>query len=475
MWPLRAGTLLYTRAGITTLFAWLLWGDFVFTLMETVWPSVLPLKLHALAASDDTISLLVTTIPAAMNFVLNPLISTISDRHRGRYGRRIPFLLLAAPFVAVFLILTGFSKQLGAGLHQMLEGSRPGWLSEGEVIIGLICVLVVCFRFFELFINTVYWYLFNDVVPAVLLGRFLSLFRVVGGVAGALFNFFVYKYANSHSAEIFIGAGILYGAAFTLMCFNVKEGEYPPPEPIPPRQPWIISLKGFFQECFSHRIFILLYLSGAAWVFAGSAGPFQVFFATSIGLDLGQIGDINGWSILASLILAVPAGYLVDRFHPIRIMLVAKLGLWITAPLGLVFFFGHFDSGTSYWIYLAFSVINIPLSAAYVAAILPMCMRTLPRDRFGQFCSANAMTIALGMMAGGFVVGKFLGFLKASLNGSDHYYQLLPIWPTVFYTISIILTYALFREWKKLGGDSSYVPPVADAFARGEAAEKEAA
>jgi len=58
----------------------------------------------------------------------------------------------------------------------MLEGSRPGWLSEGWSL-RVICVLVVCFRFFELFINTVYWYLFNDVVPPVLLGRFLSLFR----------------------------------------------------------------------------------------------------------------------------------------------------------------------------------------------------------------------------------------------------------------------------------------------------------
>jgi len=72
--------------------------------------------------------------------------------------------------------LTGFSKQLGQGLHQMLEGSRPGWLSEGWSLSvdlragGLLSLLRALHQ-------TVYWYLFNDVVPPVLLGRFLSLFR----------------------------------------------------------------------------------------------------------------------------------------------------------------------------------------------------------------------------------------------------------------------------------------------------------
>ena len=41
----RVGTLQYTRSSLAMLFVWLLWGDFCFTLMETVVPSILPLKL----------------------------------------------------------------------------------------------------------------------------------------------------------------------------------------------------------------------------------------------------------------------------------------------------------------------------------------------------------------------------------------------------------------------------------------------
>lgn len=39
------GTMVYSKAGLAWLFMWLLWGDFCFTLMETVLPSIVPLRL----------------------------------------------------------------------------------------------------------------------------------------------------------------------------------------------------------------------------------------------------------------------------------------------------------------------------------------------------------------------------------------------------------------------------------------------
>src|SRR5438552_18465144 len=88
----KTGTLSYTRASLALLFLWLLWGDFCFTLMETVVPSILPIKLNALGASNWIIGLIVITIPNAMNTAINPLVSFRSDRFRSRWGRRIPFL-----------------------------------------------------------------------------------------------------------------------------------------------------------------------------------------------------------------------------------------------------------------------------------------------------------------------------------------------------------------------------------------------
>ena len=59
----RCGTLTYTKIGLFALFAWLLWGDFCFTLMEAVVPTVLPLKLKGLGAPNWMIGVIMATLP----------------------------------------------------------------------------------------------------------------------------------------------------------------------------------------------------------------------------------------------------------------------------------------------------------------------------------------------------------------------------------------------------------------------------
>jgi hypothetical protein len=57
--------LTYTKAGLFVLFSWLLWGDFCYTLMEAVVPSILPLKLKGLGCSNWLMGL----IPADRDIV----------------------------------------------------------------------------------------------------------------------------------------------------------------------------------------------------------------------------------------------------------------------------------------------------------------------------------------------------------------------------------------------------------------------
>src|SRR5687768_17091772 len=101
----RAGTLTYTRAGLIALFFWLLWGEFCFTLMGFIKPYVLPIQLKSLGATNQAIALFGVTIPNLLSLFIAPIINVRSDRYRSRWGRRIPFLILATPFVSLFLIL----------------------------------------------------------------------------------------------------------------------------------------------------------------------------------------------------------------------------------------------------------------------------------------------------------------------------------------------------------------------------------
>lgn len=457
----RCGSLVYTQAGLFTLFTWLLWGDFCFSLMETIWPNILPLMLKAEGAPNLVISMVITTIPSAMNFVMNPIISTASDRHRSPRGRRIPFLLIGTPFVAVFLVLLGFSRDLGRLLGGALAGALPG-LSTAGVAVGVICVLLICFRFFELFVNTVFWYLFNDVVPSAFMGRFLGFFRVVGAISGACFNFFLFRYAESHTSLIFFGVAVLYSTAFLAMCLRVKEGAYPPPDPaMAGGRSLVTYITTFVRECFGHRIFRLVFGYTAVFYMGNTMNTFMVFMAFSIGLNLEDVGKVAGVASLVSIVLMYPMGFLVDRLHPLRVMLISQAGFCVVMACKLVFLFHDFPRDTAFWIYAALAGLTIPINAANSAATLPMVMRIFPHAQFGQFCSANAMCGALGTMAGGVLAGSFLDLLKSFYGAGNYFYRFAPIWSVCFMLLSGAATLLVFREWKKLGGDESYRPPAA--------------
>lgn len=464
----RCGTLIYTPGGLFVLFSWLLLGDFCFTLMSTVWPAILPLVLKGHGAPNFVIALVMTTIPGAMNFVLNPIISTASDRFRSKLGRRIPFLLFSAPFISLFLALLGFSDQIGLWLHSIIAHSGSD-LTASTVIIVLISMLVALFYFFDLFVGTVFWYLFNDVVPSAFMGRFIGFFKVVGALAGALFNFFIFKYATSHTSVIFLGAAVLYLAAFTFMCFNVKEGEYPPPDKMTTSKTWRLSLepiKIFFRECFSARIFRLLFAYSALLSISGALNGFLIFMAFSIGLTLDEVGIVNGATALGSVLLMFPMGILVDKFHPLRIMIASQIGYALIALMKCVFLFHNFSRPVAFWLYLGLAVFYLPFLAANAMAGLPMLMRILPQERFGQFCAANAMVGAASSIIAGAIGGVFLDFMRrVFVNHGDYYYRLIPAWTVLFSIFMLGACVLLYREWQRLGGDKNYRSPFKDKFA----------
>ena len=114
----HVGNISYTKWGLLMLFAWLLWFDFCFSMMEGVLGAVLSFRLvNELKAPNVLIGIMMGSIPALLGFFLTPVISVKSDRHRSPRGRRIPFLLWASPFVCALLALMGFSNDIGAWLH----------------------------------------------------------------------------------------------------------------------------------------------------------------------------------------------------------------------------------------------------------------------------------------------------------------------------------------------------------------------
>lgn len=456
----RCGTLTYAKPALAILFFWLLWGDFCYTLMEAVTGPIMQLKFQALKASNFEIGLVLGTIPSAIYSILNPVVSFKSDRFRSRWGRRIPFILVSLPFLVIGLVGMAFGDRLGFWLHAHVGILRGA--SSDQVAIWTLGVLLVTFTFFNTFVTSTFWYLFNDVVPENLLARFMAWFRAIGTLSAALYSFFIFPLSGTHSMEIFIGAALLYLVGFGLMCFNVKEGEYPPPTAlVGGRTGPLAAIATYGKETHAFPHYWYLWINTFIGGIGGGAGTFALFFKLAIGLTMKDIGILAGALSIAVSVLTLGAGWLADRYHPIRVVLVGSLiGLVVVHPLSMIWLFWQPAPNVVFWVMMAISIcLSAPQMALTGMWDPPMLMRLFPRTHYGQFCSINAVWRSVGGMCGGTLAGVFLDIMTRYV-GRDRAYFYLPIWGLIFSIPAFLLLFKLYQSWKRYGGDESYVPPV---------------
>ena len=186
--------------------------------------------------------------------------------------------------------------------------------------------------------------------------------------------------------------------------WKVKEGEYPPQTEEEKKQSgFLAQVKVYMVECYSQPYFWNLFLCTAFWAVAGTLGVFNVFLQKSIGLDLAQIGMIGGAVSFMNMLLTYPAGALGDRFHPLRVLVYVKLANLLLLPLSLIWLFFDFPPATAFYISICISAVNLPFAVLTEAMMLPMYMRVMPLERYGQFCSANALlrSVAEALVAAG--------------------------------------------------------------------------
>ena len=452
----HVGTLAYTKAGMLTLFAWLLWGDFVFNFMEIVIGSFLPLKLKDLGASDWTLSLVLSTLPSLLGMATGPFYSVASDRTRTRFGRRIPYLLFTTPIVTLLLVAIGMSDTLGLVIHRFISPS----VAPVVTTLWLVVIIVPVFSLFNGFMMAAYNNLLNDVVPPEVIARFLAMFRIVCIIATSLFQFYFFGLAKTHMAPLIVGSGILYGVMFMAMALAVKEGEYPPPAHDPQAgKKWINHAKVYIKESFCVKVYWYHFIVATFWSISFIVTTYRVFFAQSVGLDLDQFGKLMGVAGIVSALLIYPAGALGDRWHPVRTMALGLVLLLLVVPLQLVFVLFDIPQAFGAKLYMALFVLHISVQAMVNASLMPLQMKIYPRDRFAQIGSAGGIVQALGGIFGGMIAGLWLDWLKGHETVALFHYRYYPAWVSGSHIVCLIFTLLLYREWKRLGGDDHYTAP----------------
>jgi len=439
------GTLVYTTAGLVVLFGWLLLGDFAWQLKERSVTATAQLFLRNFGASDFFVGLLVGSVPGALGMLLVPVISVRSDRHRGRWGRRIPFLLIPMPFVAVSMAGLAVAPLIGTQIHHWLGEGSPGL---NVCVLGTFAAFWGVFEVFAIMANAVFGGLINDVVPHAVIGRFFGLFRIVSLVDGIIFNFLIIKHVEGNFFWVFLGTGLVYSIGFAVMCLRVKEGEYPPPEPLSEtsRPGRFQSLRAYFRECYTTPFYLWVFV--ATILCALSFNPvnaFSIFFAKSLGMTMEIYGRYIAASYVVSLALAYFIGSLADRFHPLRLGIVAMffyagISLW-----GAAF---ATDPQRFGFAFIAHTII----SGIYLTSMASIGQRLYPKLKFAQFASAAGLLLATctAMLPPG------MGLL---LDASHHNYRLTFLVSGILATLGLIALLVVHQQFLKLGGPKNYVAP----------------
>jgi len=400
-----------------------------------------------LNASNALIATMYATLPGLANLFFAPVISTWSDRHRGRFGRRKPFLLVATPLVALALLLIGFCPEIGNWLYAKVFVGNSS-ISASAVMLGLLCLFVFCFHVFNMVLCYLYMFLYREVIPDEVIGRFLSVFRLVGLVASFVFLYYIMGFLATHRALVFSGAALLCFVSFGVMCLMVKEGEH---EPIKEEPEGLLKkikdyLKVFIRIPIYRNYYLMIILMTAAG--AGVSAFGMIFARDQIGLSLDAIGKIQGWGYAAMAVVAIPAGMLCDLWNPLKATIV---GFLATAVSILVLSLGIHDARTYMIFFVATSTINLVMSIGLTS----VGMLIFDKEKFGQLYGNGILVQMISGMVFGYVAGWLLDIVK-------NYYVIF-IWQGVFLLIATIPCVLMYREWLTLGGaHGAYCPPKAD-------------
>jgi maltose/moltooligosaccharide transporter len=438
------GTLTYDKKGLWLVFFWLMWNDFSISLLEQV-TSLTGILMRDRGASYTLIAAFATA-GGILGMWINPFFSTWSDRLRTRFGRRRPFLFIATPLFAVSLCAIAFMPDF---YHFLMQFDEMAVILnhipiKGEVLfIGLASIVSGLFNAVVLAIFT---YFYWDVVPEIVLGRFNSLGKIVTVSAGMVWSFFVVGYAEHHTKTVYIGVSVFCLAVYLLSVWRVKEGSYPPPEPRKTTSPFEPILD-YFKDCFSKPYYLWIFVGTLCFQLGNQGNQFQLFYLRyDLGMDLSATGWINGIGLTATSVFGVVLGYstgaLIDRVKPIRVIPATFL-IW--SLLVLISYFVVHDKISAA---IMSSLININLFA-FGVALGAVTVELFPREKIGQFCSAQAFFYqTIIMVLNPLAISPFFDWLKFNRGGY--------LWSAFFYLLAALVAVKVYFNWMKQHGH----PPV---------------
>ncbi len=321
---------LWTMLGFASL-------QFALAYVESMSGNAIPAFVGQFTNSETLIYLIVSLNPF-FNIFVQPYVGWKSDRIWTPLGRRKPFIVVGAPFLILFLILTPYAEGMRAGLFMAF-------------------LFILFYQFFQDVVFGAYVPLFGDIFTArqrgmasgihqmsASLGHFFCLALGIGILTGKSSSIPIWlaswlpepmKHLGSTLPLFMTGwkGAFLLGAVLMAVCvMTVLTVREKPPVVAPEKTTFHAGQ--YYREIFANRQWVMLYLAMLFLTLVPTfiLGGYMRFAQNSLHMDAAQAAGI--WSLwpLIQLVLAWPVGILADKIRR-RTIIYISLCLGIVASL----------------------------------------------------------------------------------------------------------------------------------------------
>jgi MFS family permease len=372
---------------------------------------------------------LIMTLDNIAAFIIQPIVGVFSDRTRTRIGRRMPYILAAAPVAAVaFALIPVAVNRIPPDLSGQTS-QLGGPLAFFMVAIGVMLVAMAVFR-------TPIIALMPDITPSPLRSKANGVINLMGGVGALLATFGgAALYGLNRAAPFWVG-GILMLVAVLLVFVTIKEpAEYVAGSDEEER--WWDTLKQVGAIPSEERKSLILILMAIfAWFVGYNA--IETFFTSygtfRLGVAESTASLLLGFFSVTFIAFSIPGGMLAERWGRRRTILTGLVGL--SALLILASFLPNVYAIAAILFLggIAWSLININS--------LPMIVDIAPSDRLlGTYTGLYYISGTLAAIAGPILNGWIIDITGKNYN-------------TIFYVAPAFMVVAIVCMWFVTRGEA---------------------
>jgi Na+/melibiose symporter-like transporter len=271
------------------------------------------------------------TIDNIFAIFMLPILGTLSDQTRTKFGRRMPYIMLGAPLAAFFFILIPFIKDFNNLFFLMF--------------------IIILMNFFMAIFRSPVVALMPDITPSRYRSQANGIINFMGGL-GALLAYFAGKpmYDYSQSLPFIVGAIVMLAAQLLLFVFIKEPKEYTIKSNLSKNKKSVVkkgmqelltNLKDVFVS--KEKSLLLMLLSILFWFigFNSIETFFTIYAKFHVGIPESTGALMMGVFSLTFMIFAIPAGFIGGKFGRKKSIFA---GIFILFIMSLsTFYFGNMD------------------------------------------------------------------------------------------------------------------------------------